>query len=86
MSKCYLVAGLINQMDSLNLDEIGNFIAKFKTKEEAEQARDLLENHYSERCKVDCFFEVREIEEDTTLEELKRDLDEEYEACYAEDL
>lgn len=83
-NKIYEVCAIIDTAESYKLRDMSIWTDYYKTKEEAEEARQIAEDFYDNRAKVDCIFEVREIDLNhlSTIEKLKADLDEEYNECW----
>lgn len=84
-NKIYIVCGMVDSDGSGALDDTFLWLDYYKTKEEAEKAEQIAEDFYYNRAKVDCTFEVREIDLNkfSTIEKLKADLDEEYNECWS---
>ena len=84
-NKLYQVVGLYDASNGVDrIMDAAPWIATFKTKEEADKACQLANDFYSDKVKIDCFFEVREIDLDNlnTVEGLTNTLNEEYEECW----
>ena len=83
-NKIYAVCGAFDSAAAGALDDVSIWMMYFKTKEEAEEACKIVEDFYTNRCEVACTFEVREIDLDefSTIESLKEDLEDEYDNCW----
>lgn len=85
-NKIYMVCGLYDaSCGSDSIMDASPWTEYFATKEEAEQACEIVNDFYFERCKIPCQFGVREIDLNnlTTVESLKKELDKEYKECWS---
>jgi len=78
LNKIYLVSGIYD------LDGIHLWTEYFKTKEEADQVCEIVEDFYTNKCNIPCLFSVREIDMDNlyTIDQLKKNLEDEYNNCW----
>ena len=80
-NKIYMVCGLYDpSRGDDSIMDASPWIACFKTREEAEEACETVNDFYFEKCHYDCDFEIREIDLDNleTLERLNQNLEQEY--------
>ena len=85
-NKIYMVCGLYDaSCGDDRIMDASPWTAVFATKEEADKACDMVNDFYSEKCKIHCRFEVREIDLNNlcTIKVLKEDLDKEYKECWS---
>ena len=85
-NKVYMVCGLYDaSCGSDSIMDTGPWTAVFATEEEAKRACKMVNDFYSDKCKINCKFDVREIDINNlcTVDILRNDLDTEYKECWS---